>query len=108
MAERYVMLMKSLRDLGLEITGLTESESGSWRMTLRGGQEIILGRKEQQKRLERFKVGYRQDLRARFADVRKIDLRYTNGFAVEWKQDKVAGRTGHSLGAAGAPESLGS
>ncbi|PID34262.1 MAG: cell division protein FtsQ [Thiotrichales bacterium] len=86
MAERYVKLKKMLDGLGLEIVELTEDESGSWRLKFRQGQEIILGRKEQEKRVQRFRVGYTQELQAKFEDVRRVDLRYTNGFAVEWKQ----------------------
>ncbi|PIE00526.1 MAG: cell division protein FtsQ [Thiothrix nivea] len=86
MAERYVRLMKLLDGLGLEIMELTEDERGVWRMKFRQGQEVIMGRKEQEKRIRRFRVGYMQALRAKFSDVRLVDLRYTNGFAVEWKQ----------------------
>jgi cell division protein FtsQ len=86
MAERYVELMRLLDGLGLEIVELTEDERGSWRMKFRQGQEVIVGRKEQRKRMERFRVGYMQELRAKFSEVRLVDLRYTNGFAVEWKQ----------------------
>ncbi len=107
MAERYVELMQMLDGLGLEIVELTEDESGSWQMKFRQGQEIILGRKEQEKRVKRFRVGYMQELRAKFEDIRRVDLRYTNGFAVEWKQG-----SGHA-GAVGSlgimmPERLGS
>nr|CAA6830241.1 MAG: Cell division protein FtsQ [uncultured Thiotrichaceae bacterium] len=98
MAERYVRVMKMLDGLGLDIVELTEDESGSWRMKFRQGQEVILGRKEQEKRIKRFRVGYMQELRAKFDDVRLIDLRYTNGFAVEWMRG-----SGH----AGAVGSLG-
>ncbi|CAA6807208.1 MAG: Cell division protein FtsQ [uncultured Thiotrichaceae bacterium] len=97
MAERYVELMQMLDGLGLEIVELTEDESGSWRMKFRQGQEIILGRKEQKKRVKRFRVGYMQELSAKFEDIRRVDLRYTNGFAVEWKQG-----SGHA-GAVGSP-----
>lgn len=107
MAERYVELMKMLDGLGLEIVELTEDESGSWKMKFRQGQEVILGRKEQEKRLMRFRVGYMQELRAKFEDVRRIDLRYTNGFAVEWTNG--SGHAG-AVGSQGAmmPERLGS
>lgn len=97
MAERYVELSKLLDGLGLEIVELTEDDSGAWRMKFRQGQEVIVGRKEQTKRIRRFRVGYMQELRAKFSDVRVVDLRYTNGFAVEWKQGSA------QIGAAGFP-----
>ncbi|MEZ5536977.1 MAG: FtsQ-type POTRA domain-containing protein [Thiolinea sp.] len=86
MAERYVELAGLLDGLGLEIVELTEDDRGTWRMKFRQGPEVIIGREEQKKRVQRFRVGYMQELRAKFSEVRRIDLRYTNGFAVEWKQ----------------------
>ena len=85
MAERYVRLLTNLKGLNLEIVELTEDERGSWQMKLRQGPTVIIGRKEQEKRVQRFRVGYVRELRERFADIDCIDLRYTNGFAVEWK-----------------------
>ena len=85
MGERYVQLTKMLAGLNLEIIELSEDERGSWRMKVRHGPEIIIGRKEQEKRVQRFKVGYLQGLKDRLGEIDQIDLRYTNGFAVEWK-----------------------
>ena len=91
MAERYVELMHELRDVGLEIVELVESDNGSLRMKLRDGQDVILGKKEQERRIKRFKVGYVQELKAQFENIRTIDLRYTNGFAIEWKRGSKGG-----------------
>lgn len=85
MGERYVQLTKMLAGLDLEIIELSEDERGSWRMKVRHGPEIIIGRKEQEKRVQRFRVGYMQGLKNRLGEIDQIDLRYTNGFAVEWK-----------------------
>ena len=98
MAERYVGLMGQLRDLSLEVVELSESENGSWQMRLRDGQEVILGRKDQDKRIKRFKVGYVKALQANFENVRTIDLRYTNGFAIEWKRGSGGAAAVSSLG----------
>lgn len=86
MAERFVAMSKALRGLGIKIVELTENDNGSWRMKLNDGQDVIIGRKEQEKRIKRFRVGYMQELRQRFSDIRTVDLRYTNGFAIEWKR----------------------
>lgn len=98
MGERYVQLMQALQDLDLEIVALTEDERGSWQMRLRQGPLVVIGNKDQAKRIERFKVGYRQELQDSFKQIERIDLRYTNGFAVKWKQG--------SKGAVGAVSSL--
>ena len=107
MGERYVQLTKMLSGLSLEIIELSEDERGSWRMKLRHGPEIIIGRKEQEKRVQRFKVGYLQGLKDRLGEIDQIDLRYTNGFAVEWKPGVGNGAAVSSLDRF-AQQSLGS
>lgn len=107
MGERYVQLTKMLAGLGLEIIELSDDERGSWRMKVRHGPEIIIGRKEQEKRVQRFKVGYLQGLKDRLGEIDQIDLRYTNGFAVEWKPGVGNGAAVSSLDRF-AQQSLGS
>ena len=98
MAERYVELAKSLQGLGVRIVELTENDNGSWKMKLNDGQDVIIGRKEHEKRIKRFRVGYMQELRSKFDEIRTIDLRYTNGFAIEWKRGSAGAGAVSSLG----------
>lgn len=86
MGERYVYLQRLLNNTSLEIVELIEDEAGIWHIRFRQGPKVILGRKEHDKRIKRFKVGYLQGLKDNFSLIRQIDLRYTNGFAIEWKQ----------------------
>ncbi len=86
MAERFMQVRAWLAGLPLEVTGLTENESGAWRIKIKQGPEILVGNEDQQRRLERFKVGYQQQLKGQWNNIQRVDLRYTNGFAVEWKQ----------------------
>jgi cell division protein FtsQ len=86
LGERYVELTRLLSNLSLEIAELTEDAAGSWVIRFKDGPEVIIGRKDYEKRLSRLKVGYIQALKEKFSQIRRIDLRYTNGFAVEWKQ----------------------
>ncbi|MFN3785271.1 MAG: cell division protein FtsQ/DivIB, partial [Thiothrix sp.] len=92
MGERYVQIKAWLKGLPLEIAELTEDESGTWRMKIKGGPEVIIGNEDQERRIARFKVGFQRELVNKLASVRRIDLRYTNGFAVEWKQSRSDAR----------------
>lgn len=92
MGERYVQMKAWLKGLPLEIAELTEDDSGTWRMKIKGGPEIIIGNEDQERRIARFKVGFQRELVNKLANVRRIDLRYTNGFAVEWKQSRSDAR----------------
>lgn len=86
MGERYVTLMAIFKGLKLEITELTEDQHGSWALRFREGPAVMVGRKEQEKRMQRLRVAYEHELRKTFDKIERIDLRYTNGLAVEWKQ----------------------
>jgi cell division protein FtsQ len=49
------------------------------------GITINLGKEKIEARLQRFLSVLPRHLKSRIADVRAIDLRYSNGFAVSWK-----------------------
>ena len=63
------------------------SARGSWSLTLSDGLEIEVGRGEPQQRLARFARLMPQikndELQRQLV---RADLRYTNGFALSWKQ----------------------
>lgn len=90
MGERYIQVRKWLEGLPLELTELTEDESGSWRMKIKDGPEVLIGNTDQERRIQRFKVGFTRDLADKISKIRRLDLRYTNGFAVEWKQTPIS------------------
>ena len=72
---------------GLEINRLTLDKRGSWSMRLNRGTELQLGRDQAQERLERLMISWRTLLREHDLPPVRIDLRYTNGFAVHWPKD---------------------
>jgi cell division protein FtsQ len=90
MAERFITVNKWLQGLPLELSELTEDARGSWRMKLKGGPEVLIGTEEHERRIARFKVGFQRELASKLDSVRRIDLRYTNGFAVEWRQSPLS------------------
>lgn len=53
---------------------------------------VMLDRDQPERRLERFGRAYARTLSAAVADVRAVDLRYTNGFSVEWRSPQAAAR----------------
>jgi cell division protein FtsQ len=69
---------------GLQVSTVRLSARGSWNLTLSDGTEIEVGRGDPQLRLARFA---RLLPRLESADPRqlqRVDLRYTNGFALTW------------------------
>jgi len=79
-----------LAEAELALESLSMDERGSWRLVLRGGQEIRLGRREIDERLYRFFDVVAPSLAADLNRVEYVDLRYTNGFAVGWRDGPPA------------------
>jgi cell division protein FtsQ len=89
-ARRYLAVRGKLVEADLSLERLELDERGSWRLVLRGGQEIRLGRRDIDERLYRFFYVVAPVLAAELRSVEYVDLRYTNGFAVGWRDGPPA------------------
>lgn len=83
---QFIELQRALLPLQLGITEVAMDERRAWRLMLDNGMELMLGRNEHPARMERFARAWPRILGPRSATVARIDLRYTNGFAVQWRQ----------------------
>lgn len=70
---------------GLGFAGLALERRGAWTLSLSNGIEVVLGRDQVEKRFERFITVYESRLISRSDEVSRVDARYTNGVAVQWK-----------------------
>ena len=91
MATGFLKIRKWMKDFPLKMVEFKEDSRGSWQIKLENGMTLKIGREHQEKRLRRFMVGYTESLKSVINNVRTIDLRYTNGFAVKWKKGLSAG-----------------
>ena len=80
--EHFGYIRAQLADVGLKPIGLSLSDRRAWTVTIEGGHEILLGRRDLEVRLARFKWGYTKGLNAAWERIGHVDMRYTNGFAV--------------------------
>jgi len=78
------MLNEILAPVELQVAVLTLTDRHSWNIVLRNGLVLTLGREEPEPKVERFARVYPRALAAQVARVKRVDLRYTNGFSVEW------------------------
>lgn len=85
LAEHLVTLQQTLAPLSLAVAKVTMDERRAWSLTLKDGVELVLGRSDHIARLQRFVLAYPRVLEPRIATVARVDLRYTNGFAVQWR-----------------------
>lgn len=81
---RYQNMQKLLQQLGVTITRLQLDERRSWQLQIDDGIILALGRTDSDKRLARFARAYKEFLADNKANIKLIDLRYTNGLAVRW------------------------
>ncbi len=95
--ERYLRWHPQLAELGLIVDAVVRNTRGDWTLTLLGGTELYLGTDDIETRFERLLVAYPQ-VEAIGVPTR-IDLRYSNGFAVRWvprvdaRSERVAANT---------------
>jgi len=89
--ERYEKILMELKRLGLSVETVTLSGRHAWTVGTTDGRTLVLGRKEFETRLTQFMVGYTQGLEDEWKCIGRVDLRYTNGFAVAATQ--ANGRT---------------
>ena len=87
---RYQRLLDMLAPLGLRIVQLVEDERGEMEVVLAGGMRIALGSEDFLGRMQRFITVYRGELAARAGDVARVDLRYSNGVAVSFREPPAA------------------
>lgn len=82
----FNFIQSLLRQADIEISSLSQNIRRSWKMQV-DGIEVNLGRKDIYKKVESFAVIYQSLLQPRINKIRQIDFRYTNGFAVRWKDE---------------------
>lgn len=75
---------------GLNFAGLSLEQRGAWTLHLANGIEVVLGRDQVEQRFERFITVYETRLASRSDEVSRVDARYTNGVAVQWKAEQGA------------------
>jgi cell division protein FtsQ len=70
--------------VGYDVRALRLDSRGSWTLTLTSGTDVVIGSQEARLRLSRFARLMPQLLALETLPMRRADLRYTNGFAIDW------------------------
>lgn len=84
--ETWVSVSDALGGDAPALAGIAIDQRGSWTAELADGVVLHLGRAGIDDRMARFAGPTRRALAQRWDAVAAIDLRYTNGFAVSWRQ----------------------
>lgn len=94
--ERYRQIARVLEPLGLQVTGVHLDERRAWHLETADGLQLELGRADIWPRLQRFTRAWPGVLAGRPAVAQRVDLRYSNGFSVFWRQAEQARPDTHS------------
>lgn len=84
--EQYQALSQLLRKHGLDVKGLQADATLAWTLTLDNDLPIVIGRDQVMEKVGRFLLVYQQQLKQRLGEIERIDVRYSNGVAIGWKQ----------------------
>ncbi len=85
-------LNEKLQQKGVHVAALDMSKRRAWIVKLNNGLEIHFGRQDPVNLLERFLSLVPKLGEEAFAQLKRVDLRYPNGFAVVWKSaEEISG-----------------
>lgn len=90
-ARRYLDARAVLAGAGLGLRALELDPRGAWRVELSNGVELRLGRDDFEPRLRRFARIAAPLLTPRVTEVAYVDMRYSRGFAVGWRERPAEG-----------------
>lgn len=81
-------LADMLRQKNLQLLSLRLDKRGNWVALMNDNVQITLGHDQIMEKMRRFMRTYEDVLAAEFERVESIDMRYSNGLAVAWKQQQ--------------------
>jgi cell division protein FtsQ len=88
-AQRYLAARGRMLEAGLRIAAIRLDERGAWEIDLDNGLTIRLGRRDVDERLDRFIHTASQLVARRASDITYVDMRYSNGFTIGWRNAAV-------------------
>lgn len=89
--QEYREISQLLQPVGLRISEFRGDARGAWQLQLQDGPVVLMGRGQLMEKIRRFLVVWERELRPRAAQVARVDTRYNNGVAVQWRVADGAG-----------------
>jgi cell division protein FtsQ len=88
-AQRYMSAQGRMLEAGMRIAALRLDERGAWEMDLDSGVTVRLGRRDVDERIDRFIRTASQVIAHRMNEITYVDMRYSNGFAIGWRNPQT-------------------
>lgn len=87
-SQMFFSIREQLEQRGMSAVALHLDERGAWEVRLSSGIRVRLGASFVDQRLDRFYTALDKVIAAQAERVDYVDMRYTNGFAIGWKDQK--------------------
>jgi cell division protein FtsQ len=91
--QRYMQTRKRLVEQSIDVKEYLEDGKGALTLLLGSGLQVSLGSEQPERKLEQLLAVYDLHIRNRTQQIRHIDFRYSNGFAVAWKSEHLNQRS---------------
>ena len=92
--ESFQRVNKTLAPLQIAVMRMELDSRRAWHLRVGDGVMLELGRTDIRERLQRFISAYPTLFAGRIQDLKRVDLRYSNGFSVYWQQLAVTPESG--------------
>lgn len=89
-AQRFFTVQARLSERGLRVAAMRLDARGAWTLELADGLEVRFGRRQVDERIQRFLDVAAGVVQPRTADIRYVDMRYSNGFSIGWRGHEAA------------------
>jgi cell division protein FtsQ len=93
--ETYIAMTAALAPIGKRVAELRVDKRRAWLLRLDSGVELRLGKDNTLDRVERFVRIYPTVFAVRETELKTVDMRYSNGFAVRWDPSSEAAGQQH-------------
>lgn len=87
-AQRFLAMQDRLGTLGLRVSALRLDPRGAWELDLATGVTVRLGRRQVDERMDRFVQFGAQVIAGQASAIRYVDMRYSNGFSIGWRDGR--------------------
>lgn len=87
---KFKELNQVLARVGLHLSELELNERRAWSFKVQRDFKVVIGRRDYERRVKRFVDVVVHAMSNRIDEIKEIDMRYTNGFAVRWKEGDSA------------------
>ncbi len=82
---RFNSMQERVQSIGFNIASINLDERRAWSFQLNNGIKVVLGRRDFEERFNRFLTLIPTTISGRIEQTESIDMRYTNGFSILWK-----------------------